>query len=81
MPPSGWVSAAMNRHSAPAMVKTLPMIILLISSGSRRLVPHHFQKAATATSMEKLNAASSVISQLLDCCAEVRSNCWSPQTR
>ncbi len=34
-PPSGWVAAAMKRHSPPATVKTLPMIILLISSGSR----------------------------------------------
>jgi len=46
-------------------VKALPMMILVISSGSRRLVPHHFQKAATATSIEKLTAASTVISQLL----------------
>ena len=37
LPPRGWVSAPMNRHRPPAMVKTLPMIILLISSGSRRL--------------------------------------------
>ena len=83
LPPSGWVSAAMNRHRPPAMVNTLPMIILLISSGSRCLRLHHFQKAATATSIEKLSAASSVISQLdrHGCSHELRLKCWSPQTR
>ena len=40
------------------------MTILLISSGSRCLRLHHFQNAATATSIEKLSVASSVISQL-----------------
>ena len=55
LPPAGWVSAAMNRQRPPAMVNRLPMIILVISSGSRRLRLHHFQKAATATSIEKLN--------------------------
>ena len=54
----------MNRQAPPAMVKKLPMIILLISSGSRRLTLHHFQNSATATSIEKLRIASSVISQL-----------------
>ena len=47
------------------MVKKLPMIILPSSSGSRRLMPHHLKNAATATSIEKLRAASSVISQLV----------------
>ena len=83
LPPSGWVSAAMNRQAPPAMVNRLPMIILLISSGSRALGLHHFQKAATATSIEKLRIASSVISQLDGkvCRMNVRLNCWSPQTR
>ena len=59
------------------------MIILVISSGSRRLRLHHFQKAATATSIEKLRIASSVISQLDGNVVpmKVRLKCWSPQTR
>src|SRR5258708_18158222 len=63
--PGGTVSAAMNKDNAPAIVKTLPMIIFVISSGSVQRVPHHFQKAATATSIAKLTVASTVISQLL----------------
>ena len=64
----------MNRHAPPAIVKKLPMIILLISSGSRWLRLHHFQKAATATSIEKLRIASSVISQLLGSVVPMRTN-------
>ena len=79
LPPAGCVSAPMNSDRPPAMVKTLPMIILLISSGSRCLRLHHFQKAATAISMETLTTASTVISQLLVLLSSVRSKCWSPQ--
>ena len=81
--PPPWVSAAMYRHRPPAMVKKLPMIILPSSSGSRRLVPYHLQKAATATSIEKLNAASIVISQLVGSVVpkKVSWKCWSAQTR
>ena len=64
LPASGWVSAAMNRQAPPAMVKKLPMIILLISSGSRCLSAPPLPEGATATSIEKLKIASSVISQL-----------------
>jgi hypothetical protein len=47
------------------MVKTLPMIILPSSSGSRHFVPYHLKNAATATSIEKLRVASMVIIQLV----------------
>ena len=38
--PAPWVAAAVTRHMAPAMENPEPMMILVISSGSRHRFPY-----------------------------------------